>query len=175
MEPDITIVLAGAERISDIEPLFVALNEHQVRVAPTLAGLRPRPAGDAWGRRRARYETWLSEPGAFLLIAEQDSRPIGYAVVSLGEGYDGWHSPERVGEVHDFAVLPDMRGRGVGTMLMNAVEHEFLAADAEYCRLRVIAQNVDAVRFYEQRGMVVVSHIMLGRISTRASREQEAR
>lgn len=162
--PDVTIARAGADRIADLEPLFGALNDHQVGVAPTLADLPPRAGSDAWRRRRAKYEEWLSKPGAFLLIAEQDAHSVGYAVVSLGEGYDGWRSPERVADLHDFAVLPDVRGCGIGTMLMNAVERELLAAEVEYCRLRVIARNVDAVRFYEQRGMTVVSHIMLGRL-----------
>ncbi len=100
-------------------------------------------------------------------MAELHGRSVGYAVVSLGEGYDGWSSPECVGDLHDFAVHPDVRSRGVGTLLMDAVERELLAAEVEYCRLRVIARNVDAVRFYERRGMSVVSHIMLGRLDGR--------
>lgn len=155
---------AGRERIPDLKPLFDALNEHQVGVAPTLADLGPRSADQAWQRRRAKYEAWLSKPAAFLMIAEQDEQAVGYAVVSIGEGYDGWHSPEGIGDLHDFVVLPEMRGRGIGTILMDAVEGELRDAGVEHCRLRVIARNADAVRFYEQRGMEVVSHIMLGRL-----------
>src|SRR4051812_36532295 len=110
---EVTIVRAGRERIGDLEPLFSALNDHQLGVAPMLADLPPRPAGDAWERRRAKYESWLSKPGAFLLLAEEGARAVGYAVVSIGEGYDGWLSPERVADLHDFAVLPEMRGRGI--------------------------------------------------------------
>jgi ribosomal protein S18 acetylase RimI-like enzyme len=162
--PGVRIVRAGRERIPDLKPLFGALNEHQVGVAPTLADLEPRSADQAWQRRRAKYETWLSKPAAFLLIAEQDDEAVGYAVVSIGEGYDGWHSSDGIGDLHDFVVLPEMRGRGIGTILMDAVEDELRAAGVEHCRLRVIGRNVDAVRFYEQRGMEVVSHIMLGRL-----------
>lgn len=163
---DLEIVRAGRDRIGDLEPLFAALNDHQVRVAPRLADLEPRPAHEAWERRRAKYENWLSKPGAFLLLAQQDARAVGYAVASIGEGYDGWLSPERVGDLHDFAVLPEMRGRGIGSVLMDAVEDELRAAGVDHCRLRVISRNVDAVRFYERRGMTVVSHIMLGRVDT---------
>ena len=167
IEAGITITHAGAERVPDLEPLFYALNEHQTAVAPTLADLPARPAHEAWQRRRAKYEHWLAKPGAFLLIAEHESQPIGFALLSLGEGYDGWRSPERIADLHDFAVLPDKRRQGVGTILMEAVEAELLAARISYCRLRVISKNLDAVHFYEARGMAVVSHIMLGRIARR--------
>lgn len=165
-EAGVTISRAGIERVPELEPLFHALNDHQTRVAPTLANLPPRASHEAWLRRRTKYEQWLEKPGAFLLVAEHPE-PIGFALVSLGEGYDGWQSPERIADLHDFTVLPEKRRRGVGTMLMDAVEAELLAAGISYCRLRVIGKNLDALRFYEARGLTVVSHIMLGNIAAR--------
>lgn len=159
--PEVRIVRAGRERIPDLEPLFGALHDHQVRVAPTLTNFENRSADEAWLRRRAKYEKWLGEPGAFVLLAEGGGRAVGYALVSLGGGYDSWHSPERIGDVHDLAVLPDARGRGIGMMLMDAVEDELRSVGVTHCRLRVIARNHDAIEFYERRGMSRVSTIFL--------------
>jgi ribosomal protein S18 acetylase RimI-like enzyme len=162
--PEVRIVRAGPERIPDLEPLFGVLHEHQVRSAPRLTDFEARAADEAWQRRRSKYEKWLAEPGAFVLFAETSMRAVGFALVSIGTGYDGWYSPERIGDVHDLAVLPDARGRGVGTMLMDAVEDELRAGGVSHCRLRVIARNTDAIQFYERRGMSRVSTIFLQRI-----------
>ena len=37
----------------------------------------------SWEVRRELYEDWLEEPDAFVLLAEVDGEPIGYALVHL--------------------------------------------------------------------------------------------
>ena len=137
----------------------------QVQAAPTLAGMDARPESEAWPRRRKSYGEWLGKPGAFVLIAEREESPVGYALVSIGDGYQGWNSPERIADLHDIAVLPNQRGQGIGTALMDSVELELRAAGLLVYRLRVIARNTDALGFYERRGMTVVSHILLGQVA----------
>lgn len=96
---DVRIVRAGAERLADIEPLWKGLQEHHAAVAPTLGGLEARTPEEAWERRRVKYELWLDDPDAFLLLAERDGRAVGYALVTLGEGSQGWAAGERVADV----------------------------------------------------------------------------
>ncbi len=160
------IMRAGPERIADLEPLYTALHEHHVAVAPTLAGMEARTSEESWRGRRGKYERWLGTPGAFVLIAEQGGRPVGYALVSLSNGLQAWASGERLADLRDLAVLPEERGHGIGSALVDAVERELTAVGIRDYRVNVIAANTDAIRFYERHGMALVSHVLVGRTGT---------
>ncbi|MDQ4048324.1 MAG: GNAT family N-acetyltransferase [Actinomycetota bacterium] len=99
------------------------------------------------------------------MVAERPAGLVGYALVSLAEGPSGWDYGERVADVETLAVAPEARGQGVGTQLMDAVERELLERGVRAFRVLVIARNDDARRFYERRGMVPVSHVLLGRVA----------
>lgn len=110
------------EEIDAVEPLWNALQEHHSRITPSLAGRAPkRDLGDAWRLRRAKYERWLEDPEAFFVIAERRDRPIGYAFVTVGPGYAGWQTGDRLAELETLSVLPEHRGDGVGTALLECV------------------------------------------------------
>lgn len=160
-----TIVRAGRERIDELEPLWRSLQEHHVALAPTLGGLPARSPQESWLLRRRKYAAALEDPGAFLLIAERPRGSIGYALVSLAEGPSGWDYGDRVADVETLAVAPDARGQGVGTQLMEAVERELVRRGVRTFRVLVIAANEDAIRFYEGRGLVPVSQVLLGRVA----------
>jgi GNAT superfamily N-acetyltransferase len=160
----VEIVEAGGERVPDLESLYRELHLHQVGVAPRLAGLAPRTAGEAWSRRRARYDEWLARPGAFVQIAQLEGRPVGYALASTTAGYQSWASAERVGEIHDIVVARGERSHGIGTALLDAVERGLARRGVREYRLMLIAANDLALRFYESRGMTRISHVMLGHI-----------
>jgi GNAT superfamily N-acetyltransferase len=164
VRPDLQIIRGGAERIADLEPLYRELHTHHVAVAPRLAGLPPRTAAESWTCRRARYEEWLAAPDAFVLVAEQRGQPIGFVLVTTVVGYQAWASADRVGEVHDLVVARPSRAAGVGTALMDAVESQLAWLGIREYRVTAITANEDALRFYESRGMTLVSHVLLGHI-----------
>lgn len=142
----VSIERVGAERIEEMEPLCVALHEHHAAIRPELAGGPARGAAESWERRRARYEAWLAQPGAFALLARnQDGAAIGFAVVTVEDSYDSWRCGEPIGEVHDIASLPDARGGGLGGALLARVAAELADAGVEYYRLLVLEGNDDAV------------------------------
>lgn len=80
----------------DLEPLWKALQESHAALTPSLGGLNPRSADDSWAAARESYAKWLRDPDAFLIIAERAGRPVGFALVTMGEPYWGWASGERV-------------------------------------------------------------------------------
>jgi GNAT superfamily N-acetyltransferase len=160
----IDITQAGAERLTELEPLYRELHEHHVAVAPRLAGLAPRTAQESWTRRCDRYAEWLARPDAFVLIAQRGASPVGYALTSTASGYQSWASEERVGEVHDLVVAFAERGRGIGTALIDAVERRLATLGVREYRVMLIDENKDGRRFYGSRGMTQVSRVMLGRI-----------
>lgn len=146
----ISIRALDVAEIELVEPLWNALREHHTALAPTLDS--PRPREESWARRRAQYETWLAEPGSFILIAEQAGTLVGYAMVRLRSASPTWSSSERAGEIETLSVLPEARGQGVGTALLDAVRERLEPLGLGELSLHVIAGNDDATRFYERHG-----------------------
>jgi ribosomal protein S18 acetylase RimI-like enzyme len=163
MAAAVEIERAGAERIEELEPLHLALAEHHGRIRPSLAGLEARDGASGWANRRPHYEEWLAAPGAFVLIARRGGAAVGFALVTVEPGFDGWGEGGAIGELHDLAVLPAERGGGIGTRLLDRVAAELDAAGVEHLRLLVLAGNDDAARLYERWGMEPVVTTMLGR------------
>ena len=162
----VAIERVGAERIEELGPLYIALHEHHAAIRPQLAGAQARGAEDSWRRRRRRYEDWLGQPGAFALLARPETGgAVGFAVVTVEDAYDSWDCGERIGDVHDIAVLPAARGAGLGGELLARVAAELAADGVSHYRLLVLNGNDDAVRFYERAGMATVVQQMLGRTS----------
>lgn len=153
MTADARIVRTGPERIDDLEPLWKALVEHQGSLDPRPRGIRVRTPEDSWPYRRAEYERWLAEPGAFALIAEDDAGPVGYALVSMIEPADDhWITRERWAELQTLVVLPGRRRSGLGSRMMDAVHEELRRLGIRELVIGVVATNDDALRFYGRLG-----------------------
>jgi GNAT superfamily N-acetyltransferase len=145
------IVAAGAERVDELEPLWLALHRHHREVAahPVVAD-----DGASWARRQAWYLEMLTGGEDVLLIAERDARPVGYAYVHLHHGPDDtWPVDGRWGELVSLSVLPEERGGGVGTALLDAVDAELTARGVSDLQVAVMAGNADALRLYQRRGL----------------------
>lgn len=82
------------------------------------------------------------DPDLFL-VAEHNGRIIGTVI----GGFDG-----RRGMIYHLAVAREHRGTGVGSRLMAEVESRLRAKGCLKCYLLVMAENVDAGRFYERIG-----------------------
>ena len=54
--------------------------------------------------------------------------------------------------VHDLAVLPDHRGRGVGLLLLEEIERRARARGSSKLTLEVHASNEGAIRLYRRFG-----------------------
>jgi ribosomal protein S18 acetylase RimI-like enzyme len=140
----------GASELDLIEPLWNALREHHSSVTPHLG--TPRPRAESWRRRRGEYEAWLADDEAFLLLAERDRQPVGYAMVHVREGSPTWPLCERAGELETLSVLPGERGSGAGGALLEAVRRELAVRRITEVSLHAIMTNSDAIRFYERHG-----------------------
>lgn len=133
-----------------VEPLWNALREHHTALAPTLDS--PRSREESWARRRTQYETWMADPGSFILIAEQAGSPVGYAMVHLRSASPTWSSSEQAGEIETLSVLPEMRGQGIGTALLQGVRERLKPLCLGELSLHVLVGNDQAARFYERHG-----------------------
>jgi ribosomal protein S18 acetylase RimI-like enzyme len=140
----------AATELDLIEPLWNALREHHSSVTPDLG--EPRPRADSWQRRRGQYEGWLATSDAFVLLAEREGTPVGYAMVQVRQGSSTWPISERAGEIETLSVLPEERNRGTGSALLQEVRRQLGERDITELSLHVMHTNDEALRFYESHG-----------------------
>jgi GNAT superfamily N-acetyltransferase len=145
----VRIVKAGVERIDELEPLWLSMHEHHLTLGVE-APLREAP--ETWPLRRAGYLDWLTEPDAFVMIAEEEGRAIGYALVDYRELDDQRVTGPRFGVLESLAVEPGRRGEGIGRALMRAVYVELRRLGVTELEIGVVFGNEDARRFYEREG-----------------------
>lgn len=100
---------------------------------------------------RERLRTDLARvPGAVVLgAADPDAGIVGVAVCF--RGYSTFKAMPLL-NVHDLAVLPEHRGRGVGTALLAGVERRARADGCCKLTLEVLDDNDGARRLYENFG-----------------------
>ena len=69
----------------------------------------------------------------------------------------GWGARENGDQrISDLWVAPEFQRRGVGAVLLGALEAEIAALGLKTAELETLAANADAIRFYEKHGFVVV-------------------
>jgi ribosomal protein S18 acetylase RimI-like enzyme len=150
--------------VDELEPLWLALFDHHANVR--VKGVPVIDRALSWPRRRALYERVLPTPDAFVLIARRQGRPVGYVLAHVHDDGpdDTWPTGERIAEIESLAVLPEERGAGLGTLLLDVAEERLAAAGVRDLRLVVLTGNEAAQRFYERRGMsrVLIGMIKLG-------------
>ena len=153
------------ERLDDVESLWGAMHDHHAEVAgEALEVAQFRDAEDSWQRRRPEFERWMRTGEAWLLIAEREGSPVGFAFFRICDSDWSFETNEQMGELEALSVEPELRRWGIGSLLMEQVELRLAAAGVGFIGLNVIAGNEEALRFYERWGMVA-SHVRcLGRM-----------
>jgi GNAT superfamily N-acetyltransferase len=147
----VTLRTIPAQQIELAKELWLELAEHHWSCAAEIAALAtPVNAGASWAMRRAQYVSWASETGWLLLGAELDGRLIGYAAARITPGASSWNFGSSVGRLETLVVHSRARGRGVGELLLEAVQRHWRAAGIGYGSVSVIAGNSGAMRFYER-------------------------
>lgn len=92
-----------------------------------------------------------SHPTALVLLAFADPRPVGIAVCFLGLST---FQARPLLNIHDLAVIPEYRGKGVGRALL--VEAENRAVSRGCCKLTLEVQddNTPARSLYQHFGFI---------------------
>ena len=88
-------------------------------------------------------------PGAVNLLAWQDDVAVG--VLNAFMGYSTFKAQPLM-NIHDIAVLPDHRGKGVGRALLSELQIIAKARDCCKLTLEVLSGNIAAVQTYQKFG-----------------------
>jgi GNAT superfamily N-acetyltransferase len=94
-------------------------------------------------------DSLAARAGAASFIARLDGEPVG--LINCFEGYSTFKAQPLM-NVHDVAVLPGIRGQGIGQALLSAAETH--ARERGCCKLtlEVLTGNRPALRSYERFG-----------------------
>jgi ribosomal protein S18 acetylase RimI-like enzyme len=91
----------------------------------------------------------VAEPSTTLLIAQDPSGlVVGFALAYLASDSEPW--------LESLHVQSELRGHGIGTLLMRSLANHLKARGYTTLRLGVIVGNVDAARLYERLGATLV-------------------
>ena len=103
-----------------------------------------------------RFAEYVADPERYLLLAEDDGTPVGYAMLVTGEPYDAdvraaiRHRPTV--ELSKIYVLPTSHGGGIAARLMADSLEWARSSGAAGVWLGVNQQNERAQRFYAKSG-----------------------
>lgn len=151
----VEIVPVPRSSLDGLAPLWQALYDQHNELTPHLTD-RSRPFSDAWESRRDAEKRWLAaEPDSFVLAARRDEAYVGYAFVRVrsGAGFaESWSFSDPIGDLVTLVVLPESRGQGIGSALLDAVEAKLHALGVEDLVITVVTTNGKAARLYERRG-----------------------
>jgi GNAT superfamily N-acetyltransferase len=141
-------VTVRIERVAWDDPRGVALRAAMdAEITPRYAA---RLAETTAADRAARLGAFFIDPTTMLgvyLAIDEDGTPIGHAALRrlpVGEGV-AW-------ELKRLVTLPAARGRGVGALLIAAVEADAVARGAERIVLQTGDQQPEAVALYVKLG-----------------------
>jgi ribosomal protein S18 acetylase RimI-like enzyme len=151
----VEITRGSAEDIPRLEPLWVAVHHQHQAAMPELA---PYVSDEVtWREHGPMYEELFRRPDTFLFLASDGDRLIGYAlghVTPVEETWiaDTWVTGKRIGELESISVLPEYRGQGLGSRLLDEVDREFDSLGVEDVVIGLLPGNEGARRLYERHG-----------------------
>jgi GNAT superfamily N-acetyltransferase len=142
MTPPVTIVEADLER-GDHQRDVVAMT--QAYALDAMGNGRPLPKEVV-----ERLVPALREhPTTIILLAFSEGRAVGIATCFLGLST---FTARPIINIHDLAVIPECRGRGIARLLLEAVERNARNRGCSKVTLEVQDGNAKAKRVYEAAG-----------------------
>lgn len=96
-----------------------------------------------------RFERLVARDDVVVLLSEQDGTGVGFAFTTVRASA---YCDAGVALLEELYVRPDLRGRGLGAALMDALLAELTARGVDELQVGVDSVDVDACRFYVRHG-----------------------
>jgi ribosomal protein S18 acetylase RimI-like enzyme len=152
MQAAYDISTGSVRDIPQLRTAFVSLHDHHRRLS-TIALTEPDER--AWTARASTYEQYFDDGQALLHLARADGDLLGYAFTVLRAGSDDtFPLGDGYAELYTLAVMPQSRGWGVGSALLDAVDAALADRAITNLTVAVMAQNETAIRLYRRRGLI---------------------
>jgi ribosomal protein S18 acetylase RimI-like enzyme len=91
--------------------------------------------------------------GGEILVAQEEKKIVGFISLAITTKNDELILKKiNVLYISDMVVLPEYRGQGIGTMLLQKAEDLAKQKKIKFLKLIVFAQNVKAKKLYEEFG-----------------------
>ena len=140
------------EDYENLLPLFEEVDAHH-RVHLPLLFKEP----GIQARDRAYYQSVLDSKDYHVLVGELDGTLVGLVVVIIKDTPDiPILVPRRFAVIDTIVVCKDLRQKGIGKQLMQAVCDHARKQGATSVELNVFAFNQDAQLFYEHLGYEII-------------------
>lgn len=143
----ITIRKVKKEDSEVLENLYTELEEDAVLYQPEHFVFSKK------SQRSKQLEEILESENQIMLVAEDAGNVIGFAHVIFAHAKEiSCLKPQSNIYLQDLVVTKELRSRGTGTLLLNAVKQYGKEKGADFFRTQVFPQNKDGLRFYERNG-----------------------
>jgi len=152
-EPGVTIrraTQADVESLAKLIARFYLFNEEFDPAMEAASDIKEKALEVA----RARVER-----SDLLLVATYEGRVIGYVYGVVAE--NPLLARRKIGVLRELYVIPEERGRGVATMLIEYAMRELSAKGVHYVAVEFPARNIVAKKFYEKLGFREYTSIYL--------------
>lgn len=137
----------GANEVFKLAGCLAALAAHHNAVSLHFGGAYPsRP----YGQTLDLFSAALAEGRSQIAVAEERDGIIGFCKVDAAAGS---------GKIDYLVVLPEHRGKGCGTALMDWAMQVFRQRGVKSIEVKVVAGN-DAIRLYEKYGFQLNAQIL---------------
>ncbi|MGI9428623.1 MAG: GNAT family N-acetyltransferase [Bythopirellula sp.] len=145
----VEVVEADLENAEHVQAILQLLNTYAQE--PLISG---KPLAE---RVRCELIDGLQQhPTTVVLLAYQDQQAVGIAVCFVGFST---FAARPLLNIHDFAVLAEFRGQGIGRELLAATERKALELGCCKLTLEVDGNNFAARRVYESFGFDSTQHV----------------
>ena len=154
---------ATPDDVGDLADIYQASAEHHVRLDPSLYSTPD------YLSLKERYRKRLPLPeNEQILVAEVDGEVVGWIDMQLRPATGQPRMMRDAVSVEiDIAVLPQHRGHGVGSRLVDAAEQWGVQHGATMVTMQTHVANLDAIRFYQERhGFRTTGILMMKRAAT---------
>ena len=149
MERSAAVVIRPATRddVGALADVYQASAAHHIRLDPSLYSTPD------YAALKERYSQRLPLPDdQQILVAEMDGEVVGWIELHLrAAGGEPRMIRDMITVETDIAVLPQHRGHGVGSLLVEEGERWASEKGAQVITLETHVANTDAIRFYQER------------------------
>ncbi|MBR2401385.1 MAG: GNAT family N-acetyltransferase [Lachnospiraceae bacterium] len=99
------------------------------------------------------FENIFNSENQDILVAEAEAGVVGFShVMILKQKNVACLKPQTLVYIQDLDVITQMRGQGIGSLLMKTSKEYGIAHGANFIRTQVFPQNIRGMRFYEKNG-----------------------